>query len=243
MPMETHDAKLVREYRLDPSHLRGNRMRMLTAACGIPVMTVAVQWFADGHFDPKYDLVGVVVGIVSAWFLESMNRRKNRQQWESLVVELRTDRLIRRLEGFPTLEIAPSEITGIVESRSGFVVKTNTRMKSVPIPSALTDYEDLRSRLKMWAPAAVIEHRSVSSTALTILFCLGFLAIAFGIPVYVIQTSHREWVIPLSLLSFTTLLVAILYYRKSPHWPASARWSAWILLLIPLGAMASRLMQ
>lgn len=243
MPIETHDAKLVREYRLDPSRFHRRHNRMLVAICAIVPITIAAQWYTEGHFRARHDIVGVLVAALVAAISARRDVGKEKRRWESFVIELRTDRLVRTMEGFSPLEIAPSEVTAIIESSGGLAIRTNSRAKTLGISSTLLDYEDLRARLKTWAPVGVTEHRSVFSTALTILLCLGFVAIAFGIPVFVIQTSHREWVIPLSSLSFTTLLVAILYFRNSPYWPTSARWSAWILLLIPLGAMASRLMQ
>ena len=50
------------------------------------------------------------------------------------------------------MELAPSDVTAILESPRGITVKTNERFKGLFLSNKLVDYETLRGRLLSWAP-------------------------------------------------------------------------------------------
>lgn len=241
--MLTRDDTLIREYHLAPAAFGKTRRRMLVGVLAIVPITIALEWYAGGHFESRHDWLEVLITVSIVGFTAYRDLKKQRRKGESFVLELRSDRLIRRMDGFPPLEIIPSEVTAVIESSSGLAIRTNSRAKTLFVSSTLIDYGDLRGRLLTWAPAGVGEQYSVFTGAINILLMLGFVFLGFGIPLYIAQTPRSELVVPLGLISFLTLFGSILYYWNSPHWPKSARWSVWILLLLPAGAVYLRLVR
>jgi hypothetical protein len=59
---------------------------------------------------------------------------------------------LRNWQKYPTVELAPNEVTAILESPRGIIVETNERLKKLFISRNVSDYEGLRSRLLSWAP-------------------------------------------------------------------------------------------
>jgi hypothetical protein len=67
---------------------------------------------------------------------------RNQQSWSSYELVIREDFLIRRITGFPELEIQRHEVTVIKESSTGLLVETKRKGHAIGIAPALVGYED-----------------------------------------------------------------------------------------------------
>jgi hypothetical protein len=102
-------------YQLDPTRFAGLRRSMILRMAILGALIVAGVWYMDGRV-VVFDFVGVPAILASVVYNSLRRERKN---WNTLVLEFSAERLIRRLPDFPPLEIAPTEVTKIVESTRG----------------------------------------------------------------------------------------------------------------------------
>jgi hypothetical protein len=88
---QVKNSSLVREYRLDPARYRGTRKRTLVLLGIVLLLAIGAQWYFDRHSD----WVAISITALSGLIFAFREFRKNRRRWDSLVVELRSDRLVR----------------------------------------------------------------------------------------------------------------------------------------------------
>lgn len=71
--------------------------------------------------------------------------------------------------------------------------------------------------------------------------CVLACAWVFGGPLYLMYTQQRALVLPLGIALTLSMLAMILYIRKSPHMPIRAQRWMWLLMLLPILVIMSRL--
>jgi hypothetical protein len=158
--------------------------------------------------------------------------------WKSLAFEFGDGKLIRQWENYPHLELAPSEVSAVIESPKGITIKTSDRVRRLFVSKKLANYETFRDALICWAPAVPVTEAVPSSwdyvrTILELFACV----FAFGGPLYLVYTSEQRIVFPVGIASLLAMLALILYIRRSPDIPIMSRKAIWILLLLPILAM------
>jgi hypothetical protein len=240
----TTESAAIHQYRLEPARFARVRRRMITGLVVVVPLLLAAVWYLDARLDKRRDLFDFVGLPAIVGWVSYRQIQRARKKWTSLVLELRSDRLIRTLPDFPVLEIAPSDVTTMVESSRGIIVRTDSRRKTLAVSTDLLEYDDFRNRLAAWAPMAKVVRASRSSrtyimTIASVLWCV----LIFGGPLYLIYTPHHALILPLGTAIFIGMAAAILYYQDSPEMPTSFRKTSWILLLLPLFATISRLIE
>jgi hypothetical protein len=231
----------ARSYQLDPERFAGARRSMIIRIAVAVPLVLAVIWYMDGRAKPGRDLFDLVaLPAIIAWTTYRSIQRES-EKWNSMSLEFRDGMLVRRLKDFPPLEIAPNEVTKIVEAARGITIRTNSRPKFLYVNRELLDYEDFRNRLAVWAvsaevvlatPSAVSIIKSVASMPI----CIAL----FGGPLYLIYTPYPRLILPLGLVLVIGFVAMILYYQRSPNVPTSFRRTSWILVALPLFAMIVR---
>lgn len=223
-------------YKLEPSRFAEYR-RALAIRLGIamPLVTAALLYL-NWHFDKDRDSFVrlLLIPVLTGWIVHRLFKDE-RDKWQSLALEFRDGKLIRRLNKYPTVELRPSEVTAILESPRGITVKTNDRLKALFLSNRLVDYETLRSRLVSWAPAVRVTSSQRSFWGYTrgfaeILLCL----CVFGGPLYLMYAPQHAVILPLGIVLSLAMLGMILYFRNSPQIPTSSRKMLWVLLLLPI---------
>jgi hypothetical protein len=230
------------QYRLNPARFAKVRRRMITGLAVVAPLLLAGVWYLDARLDKGrkfFHFVGMPA--IVGWVTYRQFQRE-RKKWDSLVLEFRNDKLIRTLPDFPVLEIAPSDVTTIVESSAGIWIRTNSRRKALAVSRDLLDYDDFRSRLAAWAPMAKVVQPSPSSRTfimgiVSVLWCV----LIFGGPLYLMYTPHHELILPLGVGLCIGMVGTIWYYHRSTDMPTSFQKRSWILLLLPLIATIYRL--
>ncbi len=207
-------------------------------------LVIALVWHFDGRLHPDrnvFDFIGLPMILV--WSTYSSIKRA-RRGWESLRVEFRMGRLIRKRRGYPELELAPGDVTRIAGSAKGMLIQTKSYFKRLFISKHLVDYEEFRANLSAWAPEVGIvpAARSLWSGILSVASVLGCMCLfGFG-PLYLMGTPHREWVAPLGIgLCVANMALILVLMWRSPEMPSHFRYTAWILPALPLLAMFVRL--
>lgn len=238
------EAAGARFYRLDPRGFDEVRRRILVVVGPLAPLVIALVWYVDGRLYPDrsfFDFVALPIILVVSSF---SSVRRERQNWESLRLELRNDKLIRKRQGYPDLEFAPGDVTRIAESPKGLIVETKSHFKRLFISKHLVDYEDFRANLSAWAPevAIVPAGRSLWSGILSVASLLGCICL-FGLgPLYLMGTPHRGWVVPLGIaLCLANVAMILVLMLRSPEMPNDFRYAAWLLPALPLLAMLLRL--
>jgi hypothetical protein len=238
----TTESATIHQYRLDPARFARVRRRMITVLVVVAPLLLAAVWYLDARLDKRRDLFDFVgLPAIVGWVTYRQIQRA-RKKWTSLVLELRSDRLIRKLPDFPILEIAQGDVTTIVESSGGIRVQTVFPRKTLLVTTDLLDYGDFRNRLAEWAPMAKVVQPRLSSrkfilSIASVLWC----ALIFGGPFYLMYTPHHELILPLGIGLFVGMAATIWYYHDSLDMPTSFQKTSWILLLLPLLATIARL--
>jgi hypothetical protein len=234
----------ARSYRLDSRGFDEVRRRILIVLGPLAPLLIAFVWYFDGRLHPDRGFFDFILLPILLVYTSFKSVRRERRGWESFRLELRGDRLIRKRKGYPDLEVAPGDVTRIVEARRGMVIETASHLKRLVISKHLLDYEDFRANLRAWSPAVEIvpakkSLRTWILSAASVLVCMCLFG--FG-PLYLMGTPHREWVVPLGIgLCLGNLALILVFMFRSPDVPSHFRYLAWILPALPLLAMFSRL--
>jgi hypothetical protein len=232
------DSATAPQYRMDPTRFARMRRTMIIRAALFAPLFLAGMWYFELHTGLNRGIVAFVsVSVILAWeFYRSVRREQDK--WRSLVLEFRGNNLIRTLPGYPVLDIAPSELTTIVEFSGGIIVRTKSRRKTLIVGRDLLGYDDFHNRLAAWAPIVKVMRRKPSFRGVvSILWC----ALMFGGPLYLLYTPHREFILPLGIVLITGMAAMVLYYQDSPIMPTSFRKTSWILVALPLLITITRL--
>jgi hypothetical protein len=242
MALDAQNAPVSRSYRMDPARFVELRRRLLTRLVLVGPVIIVFIWFLDGHLSPTRDIFDFIFLPFILAVMGYQSIRRERERWNSLILEFRAGILTRTVTDYPPLEISPNEVTAIAELSHGIGIRTNPRLKALWVNKELLDYDDFRKELRTWAPTAKVVQRtkSVRSLLTSSAPVLGCLAI-FGGPLYLMHTPHQELVLPLGLVLTAGMVAMLLYNRRSPNTPISIRYTMWILVLIPLLAMYARL--
>jgi hypothetical protein len=237
MPLDADTAPAFQPtvYKLDTSHYAEYR-RKLFIRMGIVIPLLCAGFFyLMWYFDRERSAFRFVfIPVLMAWLVYRQIKQQQ-NNWQNLVFEFQGGKLIRRLDTYPTVELVPSEVTGIIESPRGITVETNERNKRLFLSNRLSDYEALRSRLLSWAPNVNVTNwrRSYWGSIRNLTEVLACLCV-FGGPLYLIYTPYRAVILPLGLFLALATLGMILYVRNSPAIPTRSKNGLWILLLLPI---------
>ena len=241
--LEDTSVHRARLYQMDPARFAKFRRSMIVKSAIFAPLMIACIWYLDGRATPRRDLFDFVgTPAILAWTIYRWIQSE-REKWDTLLLEFRDGTLVRRLPDFPTLEIAPGEVTKIVESTHGIMIKTSSRRKFLLVSRWLLDYDDFRSRLAVWAPSTEIVRAAPSipafiKSSVSVVMCIAL----FGGPLYLMYTPYHKLIVPLGLGLVVGLAAMTLYYYRSPNVPISFRKAGWILPALPLLAMISRLL-
>lgn len=236
-------ASLPSAYKLDPAKYPAFRKRLLIRLSVLAPLLVIGFSYLSWRFDTQreYRFRFVFIAFLVCW-IAYRQFRDQRRNWESLEFDFRDGKLIRSLDRYPPLEFRPDEVTAIIESPKGIAIKTNRRLRTIFVSSKLSNYESFRRELASWAPAAPVEKMTPGPwhyvrTSCALLAC----AWVFGGPLYLMYTHQRAIILPLGVVLTLSMLAMILYVRNSPHIPVRAQRGMWVLLLLPILAVMSRL--
>jgi len=231
-----------RTYRLAPSRFAGLRRRMIIRLVLICPVIIAVIWFLDGRVSPRRDIFEFIFLPFILVVVSYQSIKRERAKWNSLVLEFRGEILVRSLADYPPLEISPNDVATITELSHGIGIRTNSRLKSLWVNKELHDYDDFREQLRAWVPTAKVVQGTRSVRSLLAATAAGLWCLAiFGGPLYLMYTPHRELVLPLGLGVTAGMAATLLYNWRSANIPISTKYTMWILLLLPLLAMYTRL--
>lgn len=160
---------------------------------------------------------------------------------DALTLEFSHGNLVRALPNFDPLEIAPREVTRIVESTRGITIETNSLFKVLFVDRGLADYDDFRSKLALWASQAHGPSSTPSILAVIKKVASYLVCVIFGAgPLYLMYTTETKLVLPLCIVLTAAFAAMIGYCQRSPYFPISLRRRAWILLAMPLLALIYR---
>ncbi len=229
-------------FKLEPSRFPEYRRELfIRLGIAMPLVAAGLLYLA-WHFDRERDIFVLILIPVLTGHIVYQQFKNERDKWRSLVFEFRDGKLIRRLDKYPTVELAPSDVTAILESPRGITVKTNERFKGLFLSNKLVDYETLRGRLLSWAPTVRVtswrrSYWDYTRSLIEVLVCL----CVFGGPLYLMYTPQHAIIRPLGAILSLAMLGMILYVRNSPQIPTTTKKSLWILLLLPIVVMLIRL--
>ena len=238
----------VRTYHLAPEGYIGARKKLLGQRAillvGI-VIFASVFIFHQADFKwrsgslaslaPYFILIAVLAGALGSGIIKGM--KKNREAWDTFELVIGEDFLIRRIKGFPELEIRREEVTSIKESPVGLHVETGTSDRTIGIASALVDYDDAKARLSQWMAPVRLEQpgwlkpaRWMPAVPLLILLLFGLFLL-----------SARSWVL---VATGTPLLVFLLWsfmlIRESVQVSDRVKRMS-LLIFLPLLSIAAKL--
>ena len=235
-------ASLPSAYKLDPAGYSEFRKSLaIRLSILIPLFLIGFVYLL-WHFDRPRSIVRLVfIPVLICWIAYRQFKDQHRN-WESLLFNFQNGKLVRTLDKYPSLELMPNEVTAIVESPKGITIKTNNRLRTLFISNRLSNYESFRGQLLSWAPEAPVTKSAPSfwnyvRSICELLACL----LVFGGPLYLMFTQRQAVILPLGIVLTLSMLAMLLYLRKSPNMPKQAQKGMWLLLLLPILAMGSRL--
>jgi hypothetical protein len=231
-------------YKLDPGRFAEYRRKLvIRLSIVVPPLLAGLSYLA-WHFDKErsYFRLALIPALIG-WITYRQLFKDKRREWESLVLEFREGKLIRRLDKYPVLELVPSEVSEILESPRGIIIRTSNRQRGLFLSNRLLNYDAFRSQLISWAPAArvAVWHPVLWNYLRNFSEVLACVCV-FGGPLYLMYTSRQALILPLGIALSLSMLAMILYVRNSPHIPVRAQKGLLILLLLPILAMLIRLL-
>lgn len=206
-------------FRLRPEGFEADRRKRLRALVGrLAVMTAIVVGVEAFVLRGNLDAIGfslVTLAIVALVIAVAVRRRiaRWRAQWSTFEVVITEDDLTRSVQGYPTLRIPRSNVSGIDEAPEGLSVRAG-KLTAVWLPRAIDGYDLLRERLSTWSAlrAAVPVSRAVVWTLSALgggwvlaMFALEHAIARKGVEGAILEIALLE-LLALGLLVYTLLL-------------------------------------
>ena len=126
----------------------------------------AIGWSAVGL------LIVVMVGVYVFIFRDSVDKA-----WRKVSFDLTDGKIIRVMEGRPTIELLLSEIDFLGESRFGLIVRSGEPPKGFVIPRAVDGFEQLKLQLNEHCKVSAIENKASFIRALPLVLTFVLYAI------------------------------------------------------------------
>lgn len=138
--------------------------------------------------------------------------KQNQESWNSYELVIGEDFLIRRIKGFPELEIQRHEMTAIKESAAGLHVGTNLKDRAIGIAPALIGYEDAKERLSGWMVPVQVSQQGWMAAGLRFGILPLLFLFLFGC---FYMTSNRWFILATGIPVFVGLLWSLWFIYKS----------------------------
>jgi len=170
--------------------------------------------------------------------------KDQRTDWNSLELRFEDGKLTRTATRYPVLSLVPSDVATISESKGGITIKTRDRFRTLFVSRKIVDYDRFRADLTSWVPTVPLADHGRSlwdylHAALLVSAC----ALTFGGPLYLASVVRgRSNVLVLGIVLFLSTLGLVIYVRRSPYLPITARNRIWFLLVLPILAVAEHLL-
>jgi hypothetical protein len=231
-------------YRLDPGRFAEYR-RELVIRLGIRgTLVVAGLLYLAWHFHRRSFSDVAMIAVFGIGVPIYSGLKGGRSRWESLEIEFRDGKLIRRLGQYPVLELVPNDVTAIVELARGITIETNGRLNGLFISNGLSNFDTFKSQLISWVSAGKGSVPQPSPWRYLRNFCesLALTLILSGGPLYLWYTNRRAVILPLGIVLSLSAFPIVLYFRNSPNTPIRGRNAFWFLVWMPILMMLLRLL-
>ncbi len=179
--------------------------------------------------------------FVFAVFFYSFRRamKKQRENWLSYELLIGEDFVIRRMPGLSEMEIRREELTAIRQNAQGLNIETNSRQRTLGVPSTLEEFDEVLARLSEWMTASELQQARWRNSAYllhsVIVVELGLFIVFF--------LSTRSWLLVSSGIPlFGGVFWCMVSVQRSDHWAPKMKRKMWFVLL-PLMAIAFRLVE
>jgi hypothetical protein len=238
----------MRTYHPAPDKFDAARKRLFwqrgSLFAGIAVFLIFFQYkqFGDtwrhGSIISLLPLAVVILFLLSSIAYSFMKAQKREQEvWSSWELILGEDFLIRRIKGFPEMEIRRDEITALKESDAGLRVETNSRDRVIVIAPALVDYQDARARVSLWmVPVQQTQHEWLSPARWMVVLPL-LVLLLFGS----FFLATRSYVVVATGIPLLGILAwSVLRIQRSAQLGANLKRSS-LMIFFPLLAIVARL--
>jgi SNF family Na+-dependent transporter len=218
-------AQNVRSYRLAPGQFDDERTRMVRQGTPLYFLMIVVvlaivfkDYWKSLPESPLRDLipaiVAAVVTVVLLAYGVAKGIRQAKRKWLSYELAVGQDFLIRKVEGFPDLEITCDEMVRIKELPSGLKVETADKNRFIFVHRALVGYDEVKQSLRgwgqvspgdplpWWSQSLVISAVGIGTILLFALFLL----------------ARTPWIKIAAGLSLSVLLLfSFIALQRSPH--------------------------
>jgi hypothetical protein len=225
----------IRQYRLKTDRLSAAERRIRKVAL-IPQLTIivivlVVSAVLAAHYaeNTRNALTfGLFVAVFLTYIAFASPRRMHRRLtkcWETYVLEIGPDYLLRRQADTPDVRIAFSEVQR-VEPSSGVslrVIGVN-KFQMIGIPEGIEHFDEVMVTITALAPVtAPRSNRALRINALT----------GFGFAGYMVMLwSRSPWVVvPLAAALSALLIWVVVFMQRSPNVARQSRRTAWLYLL------------
>ena len=183
--------------------------------------------------------VALAIPLLIIPVLWGVRRSQSRQQlaWQSFELLLSSERIRRRMTGYPDIDIRRDEIRAIDEHGDWLVVRTTRGGPGLIIPKGLEGFEEVRqdlfSRHRVEKQSAG-DARRLAWSLLTVVATLGAVAL-------LALSTDPMIVVPLAAMMVIGAGWAIWVVRRSPHIDERTKRTMWLVLLPAFGAVIKAL--
>ena len=140
--------------------------RLLAVVSGMAIVATSIFTLRTSHGRDLLILVGVSIVFYPLLIAYVVRRglRLYQAVWESIRIEIGDDHISRSQLELPgsakaptrtvTVRLNRNEIVVIEEAKSGLLVRTGNKARTLIVPAALdeADYQTIKQQLSMWAP-------------------------------------------------------------------------------------------
>jgi hypothetical protein len=223
-----------REYRLLPDRLPlANRLairRYLAPQFAILTAVVIISFFLAVHNAETGGVVGfsVILALFLTYIFFWGPRRILRRQakcWETYVLTIGADYLIRQQAGTPEIRLPFSDVKRIEHLPGRYLrVVGRERYQVIGIPESIENFEEVLQAVSRIAPPRnLTRDRSLKNA---VLLAGGFLAY-----MVMLWTDSPRVVLPLALAVSAVLIWLFVYIQKSPNVTRGSKRISWLYLV------------
>jgi hypothetical protein len=182
---------------------------------------------STGHAIGWAAIVILVVSLIVALALAA--KEGTWKLWKTLQIELSDDKIIRKLEGSPTIEIPLTQIGPLYEYPGGLIIRSDEPTREIVVPREVNDFEALKSELTAYCTLSPLKVRVSPRSFLSLALLIGTYLVFFVSRARVVVTVAGVAALVLHGIGIYSLN-RILRERPMPRLLTASLFLSWLVL-------------
>ncbi|AWH85149.1 hypothetical protein HYN59_08445 [Flavobacterium album] len=238
LPVNSHAVikqTIMEQFKIRKDGFKEIRKALIVRGLSVVIVAVfgavAMSYFDNNYRDQDVNVLPFVIPLllVAVWFALNKAIKKQKEIFESYILTINDNSIVREAYNTPTITIANGEVREITrDSKGNYIIKGNSSLSPIAIPSQIENSEKFEALLSEIKPMSIKTREPFFQK-----FRILFLILTFGLMAGVYVPENKiivgvSGIILLALMGYSSFTIQknknIDYTTKRKMW--------WVLIVV-----------